>query len=236
VLKSRNNHPPGGGFWFTQPETGWTSSKWRSFNHVCDEVIAHRLANSRFGLPTDRETVEIEVENQITERLRSIPGGLDFIMDAPQAPPGSFIKRLRTQAQAVGAVAAGAEAVKRVVAGIGLYTEWFGKGPVTPEVAIKRGEICAQCPKNQPATGVNAWSETAGKELAAILGSLYEQKLSTPHDEKLNCCTACGCPTRAKIWCPDDLAVKHLTKKSKSELWEKCWLKPLLTPTKSVSS
>lgn len=228
MLKSRNNHPPGG-FYFVQPETGWTSSKWRSFDHVVSEIIAHRQANPRFNLPTDKETVAIELENQMTERLRSIPGGMDFLMDSQPAPPGSFQKRLRVSRAGDGAVA---DRVKNVVAGIGLWKSWFkDQEPIAQELANKRAATCKGCQFNIKGNIFQRFTEASGKELLAIMGSLKERKLTTPHDAELGVCDLCDCATSVKAWTPLNLALEHMRPEVKAKLPPHCWL-----ATESVSS
>ncbi len=238
MLKSRNNHPPGG-FIYRQNETGWESSKWRSFDHVVNEIIAHRVANPRFNLPTDKETVSVELENFMTERLRSIPGGTDYLTADPGGATLNPLIPRRTVASLVGgianAVAEGIKSAPKIVAGIGLWLEWFSSdGPVTKEVAEQRASTCVACPKNVPATGVNTLSSVAARELQEILGSLHEQDLHTSLDSKLNLCSACLCPLASKVWVPNELIKRNTSKKVKAALWEKCWILPLLTKSKPL--
>lgn len=225
MLKSRNNHPPGG-FFYRQSETSWESSKWRSFDHVVSEIIAHREANkTRFPeLPRDRETVAAELENQMTERLRSMPGGADYLMNSPEGPPLNPLRSRRPPASPVGVVANVVAAVKTATVGIATWLEFFGAGPVENAVAEKRAAVCAGCEFNVPAEGPNKLSETVAAELALVLGAMHEQQLTTSLDEKLNLCGLCLCPLKSKVFAPNDVVQKNTNPALRKLLPKHCWI------------
>ncbi len=221
MLLNRNNVIPGGFTW-TQAETGW-QIRTDSFNETLKKIIEHRRANPRFELPTDDATVAMEMEQRYETDLLARYGdqAAQWVAVSPGGPQPSFTIRHRPSRGGVAVV----ESAKKLIAGIGLWMEWFGEGPVDFGLADKRAAVCIKCPKNQPAEGANKLSELAAKELAHIMGSLHEKRLATSHDEKLNVCTVCLCPLKAKVWTPQALAVKHTSEKTMSELPDNCWIK-----------
>lgn len=211
---------------FRQPQMDWQIEdeyRQNGFNEAVKRIAQIRRANPRFDLPTDLPTIAVELENYTVERLRSVPGGDQWVTPG-EAPPLPFQKRLRTEGFA-GGVAAVKEFAQSSVAGIGLWLEWFStSGPVESALAEARATTCSICPLNQPATGLNSLSELAGKELAQLLGSLRQKKLSTKHDAKLGVCTACLCPLQAKVFAPLDLAMKHMRPEAHAKFDKSCWL------------
>lgn len=219
-LKSRNIFPPGG-FSFYQPETGWSSTPHIGFDPTVTEIINHRKANPRFNLPTDKETVEIELENYTMARLAAMPGGEAYIIGAPGAPPPPRLPPRHRPASVAGA----AEWVKNTVAGIGLWAEWFGDSPVSTPLAQRRASICVSCPKHGTQNVFQHFNEAAAKEISAIFGALKQRSLHTTYDDRLQVCTACDCPMRAKVWVPRDLILKHIRPEAQEKLWENCWIR-----------
>jgi hypothetical protein len=225
MLKSRSNFPPGG-FEFYQPETGWSPTKYLGFDATVDEIIKHRAANPRFNLPTDRRTVEQQLDDFTTLRLQRMPDGWSYLIpDASQPPPESFPRHL-SHRPAAGAVGVG-DYAKDITAGIGLWVEWFGDKPVEKKVAEERASICRQCPLNVTGNWMQRMSEVAAKEITAIMGSLKKQKMKTHHDDALGVCDACNCPLKAKVWAPAELIQKHMRPEAEAKLWEKCWMRKI---------
>jgi hypothetical protein len=220
ALKSRNTFPPiQNGFQFFQPETGWSSTAHIGFDPTVTEIINHRLANPRFSLPTDRATVEIELENYVSAKLLAIPGGDAYLIGpATTAPPPQVPRRNR-------AVAAGVEKAQNLVAGIGLWAEFFGDSPVAQPLAERRASICAGCPENTaPETLFAHFTENAAKEIAAIFGALKQRSLHTNFDDKLGYCKACDCPNKSNIFVPLELKLKKIKPEAKAKLHPGCWL------------
>jgi hypothetical protein len=223
ALKSRHTFPPiHGGFQFREAATGWASTPHIGFNPTVDEIILHRKANPRFGLPTDRATVEVELERYVETRLRSIPNGEQFLIGPPgSAPPPTLPLRKRTVAASV---AAGAKLVRNTVAGIALWQDFFGAGPVDAKLAEVRAATCAGCPKNQQANIFERFNELAAREITAIFGALKQKNLQTSRDEQLGICQVCSCPNKSNVWTPLDLKLKHLRPETKSALPAHCWV------------
>jgi len=193
-----------------------------SFGDAVKRIAQVRKANPRFDLPLDLPTIAVELENYTVERLKSVPGGDQWITPG-EAPPLPFQKRLRTQGFG-DVAAAGLEFAKNAVAGIGLWISYFGSsGPVSSSLAESRATVCSTCEFNGPLTGLNALSKEAGEDLSLILGSLHQKKLTTKHNAKLDGCRICTCPLRAKCWVPLDLVVKHTRKEVMEKLPPYCW-------------
>ena len=223
MLKNRNNLPPGG-YVFYQPETGWSPNPWVSFDDQVKAIVEHRQANPRFNLSTNSSEVAQQLDDYTTLRLEKIPGGNNWLVPNASAPPPESFQRHLPHRPAVGAAGV-ADYAKDVVAGIGLWTEWFGSKPVDKKTAEKRAAICVDCPKNVRGNWMQKFSEAAGTELLSIMGSMKKQKMQTKHDDSLGVCGVCNCPMKAKVWSPMDLIQKHMRDEHRPELWEKCWIR-----------
>jgi hypothetical protein len=224
-MKSRNAHPPSGWVYY-QPETGWTAPAWQSFDSLVLAVMQHRKANAgRFPqLSHDKATVEMEVDAYNAERMKSIPGGMAFVADGGSAPPGFPTSHLLRQS--VGQLVAGA---KNVVAGIGLWTEFFGSDPVEQTLANERAKVCVDCPHNAQGDIFQRFSAKTGEELKAIFAGMKKQAMETPSDPQLAVCVICSCPTRAKVWAPLEILNKHTRPEIQAALPEWCWIKKELS-------
>lgn len=236
-LKSRRTFPPGG-FYYFQPQTQFQTTPGLTFDQAVAELIKHRLANPRFNLPTDTETVANELDEFTCVRIAQNPnyctGTPGTVLPFPQPPKSSFRQDLG------GVVAGAAKYVQNTMAGIALYAEWFGSSrPVAKEEAERRASICLSpdfkwmkdgkemtgCPRHVQGNIAQRFNAEAADEIMKIMGILKDMNLKTPHDDKLGICDACDCPMKAKVWSPVYLILKHLRPEAKARLWEKCWIK-----------
>lgn len=228
-MKSRSQHPPGG-WMFYQAETGWSAPQWLSFDAVVMAVWQHRKANAtRFpNLSQDRAHIELEVDAYNAERMKSIDGGMAFVQDGGDAPPGFPMPRLPRQGvgRAVGAVV---DHLKNASAGIGLWMEFFGEDPVEPKKAEGRAAVCVACPLNIQGDVFQRFNAATGKQLLEIFGSMKKQNMRTQFDERLGVCGACDCPLKAKVWAPIELIAEHLRPEAKEKLWSECWMRKELS-------
>ncbi len=223
-LRNRNNFPPGG-FPFYQPETGWSASQHIGFDAVVSEIIAHRRANPRFNLSTDKSAVEAELERYTDARLQSIPGGEQYLIaGAPMAPPGSFTPPPYRPRNAGGVVPSGS-LKDQIKTGIGTLIGWLGDGlkPVSQELATKRAETCLGCPKNQPSNKLSL-SPAIGDAVKLMMQAKAEMKLSTPHDEKLMTCAACLCSLPTKVFVPLEHVWRNMKPEVVKDLDAGCWI------------
>lgn len=221
MLRNRNNFPPGG-FPYFQAETGWSATLYIGFDAVVSEIIAHRRANPRFKLPTDKATVEHELEQYTVARLQSIPGGQAYLIEgSPAPPPGSFTPppQRRPVARAV------ANKVDQIKTGVGTLLGWLGSGlkPVDAALAEKRASICVSCPLNKPSS-MFSLSPAIGDAVKLMMQAKAELRLSTSHDAKLETCEACLCRTATKVWVPIGYIWKNMKPEVAAALDLGCWI------------
>lgn len=217
MLKSRNIFPPGG-FKFHQAQTGWDAPGGIGFNATVAAIIQHRKANPRFNLPTDRVTVETELESVTEARIRSMPGASTYLVDGVV---GEIPKPLPPRPRAV-APAAGAN----VKAGIGLLVEWIGEDlkPVSIEMATRRASVCAGCPLNQKPSLVQRAYGAVADGLHKLMEAKAEMKLRTPHDAALHTCSACDCKLDLKVFVPIKHVMAHTSDTVRGKLYDGCWI------------
>lgn len=216
---NRHEFPPGGGWKFTQSQTGWTNPlAMVSFSESVKAIIKHRNANpaitAKHNLSTDFNQVADELENFTRKRLGlPIKGATAPFLQAPS----------QLLSPSVQAAVAGA---KKVADGAALLLDWevSGQSPVAPEVSAARAAVCAGCPKNTAGDFTAFFTQPAAALLRKRLERLHSMKLATPSDDKLHVCIACECPLRLKVHTPLDLVMKWMKPATKAELWEKCWI------------
>ena len=235
ALKNTHDLPPNG-FQCFIPETGYSTRPYTGLEDTVTEVQRHREANSRHGWPTDKASIRAWVLASVEGRLRAMPKGvgMQWLVADSAAPPAGFTfprrrqqpARATVELNAVGAVEPKpVEQIKNTLAGIGLWMEFFGSGPVAPELAAHRAATCARCKLNNTSGNwLQQFTESTAKEITAIFTSLKHAKLSTPHDEHLGSCIACSCPNKSNVWTPIDLKLKRLRPEAKSALDPSCWV------------
>lgn len=229
-LKSLNNHPPGS-FQVYVPETDWRSTPYTGFSATVEEVQQHRKLNPRFGWPTDTASVAKWVEEYTVARLRTVPGGTDYIVEGSAEPPANFPLPHRRQRRAVGAVEG--VKVKKLVAGISLITDWLGDSlaPVEQVVADHRASICARCPLNRSPNAVQGVYGIVGDGLHLLMEAKNDMQLATPHDNVLQTCSACDCKLTLKVWTPTEHIKKHTSEAVFNDLDPGCWIRAELKST-----
>lgn len=114
--------------------------------------------------------------------------------------------------------------------GAAILKDWLGEGvPVRQEHANGRALVCLRgnaggaCPHHKEPN----WWERTKHIIAAVIQQHIAMKnrlnLSTPYDDKLAMCVACGCALPVKVWVP----IKHIAAHTKPETFEKmpefCW-------------
>lgn len=214
-LKDRNRQIPNG-FRFRQPETGWESTRFASFDTIVNGLIAHRKANpylaTKNNWPLDYDGVANEVDNY-NARVCAHFGWTDYIA-TDESPPPKWQPPGRPSL--VKAAAAGAETIMA----------WLGAGgkPVAQELADSRAQTCLKCPLNSPKTLADIFTVSAQAFIHSQLEKKNEMKLATPYDDKLGVCEACACPMKLKVWTP----IAHIRDKMPKEIVPKlhpdCWV------------
>lgn len=223
-LRNRLNSPING-FKFIEPKSGAHFSSW-GFDDMVRHVILHRQHNPRFNLPTDRVTVENEVDEYNAMRMVSIPGAESFIVfDDSPFPKFSAPHRPGLLASAVGGV-------KKLLAGGSVLLEWLGEGGVAvpAEQSAARARVCTNrpdgqpCPKNGKGDWTALFTQEASERIRRQLSIRNDMKLTTPDDDKLGVCDACLCPLKLKVHTPLEKILKHTSAKVRAELDPGCWV------------
>ncbi len=218
-LRSRNEQPPFG--WvYHQAETGFDTNPWMGFSGAVDEIINNRKGNPRFNLPTDRASVESELEDFTVRRIMDMPGASGFLMDAPPISPPSFpMPRQQRPENAVGGA-------KRAVAGAALLIDWLGDGlnPVTPPHAAQRALVCAACPLNRDPNIAQSAMGAVARGFHLLMEAKAQMNLSTPSDAKLKTCQACDCDLKLKVHAEMAHIKKYTSEATMKRLDKSCWI------------
>jgi hypothetical protein len=221
-LKDRNRQTPGGMF-FYQPQTKWKSPDWASFTSIVDNLISHRNGNKWLNLPTDRPTVENEVDSFVAEVCAKM-GWTDYIVSAPGQgdPVVPFLPPLPHLPSRLQNVAGGAS----------LLVEWLSDGAeAVPEpVSTARAMTCAAmndgkpCPFNEAGDFTRFFTVPLSEAIRKEVERRKEMKLSTPYDDKLGVCSVCSCPLKLKVHVPLDLIVSRMRPEIRANLHPGCWI------------
>lgn len=120
---------------------------------------------------------------------------------------------------------------QNVLVGMEVLADWLGEGgrPVPDYMANERAQSCVGCTMNR----APKWWETA-KDLAAQtirleLEARHTMKISSPFDESLGMCAACGCCMRLKIHVPISHIRDHTTPETLAKFPSHCWQRHELT-------
>jgi len=217
---------PSGGYHFYEARTGWSPMPMLDFETTVNLIIEHRKANPRFAgqWATDRASVSDELDLSTCRQLASkglaedwCTEGGGFSFQAGPAPQQQWLGRKLRESAA---------AVRKLVAGIGVLTDWLGDGaePVSPEVAEPRAATCAGCPKNRPGNLGDFFTTEASELIRKQLEAKSDMNLSTKSDGSLGVCSACLCPLKLKVWTPIEHVLKHTSDEVKKQLDERCWI------------
>lgn len=226
-LKNRRANIPNG-FQYVQRETGWDASKVlphtnSDFFAVCQALQQHRAANPQLKLNTNMQAIEMEVESLNVMRIAAMPGARDeYLMETGGAPPSFQITPTHNLPVAV----AVGESLKT---GKDILFDWeeSGQPPVAQELANKRADTCAICPKNGRGGLSRYFTVPVAAIIQARLERLHQVKMQTPLDNQIGVCEACLCPLRLKVWTPMEFLLKHTT----PQQWDafqkaepRCWM------------
>jgi hypothetical protein len=216
-LKSRDRFPPGG-FSYLQPETQWRAPNGASFETVVAALIQHRIGNpylvTTHGWPTDLDSVRNQVDSYNAQICKQL-GYTEYILEGPPDAPVPKTTPLPIH-QKPGAAAAGGSTL----------VEWIASGAeaVPREVALKRAEICATCPKNGKGDFTRYFTIPVSEAIRHELNRKNEWKLQTPYDDQLKICEACLCPIPLKIHVPLKNIMPHMDTETISRLDPRCWI------------
>lgn len=173
--------PPGGRFPYLQQETGFRFAE-LDFESLLKVVKAHRDANN---LPIGTNFRYEVMDECCRELLSTYPNWTGAIDDEGRAAilPGRKWNL---------------EDVKGFLTTV---TKFFMSGGslVAQEEANRRADICTRCPKN--ADMAECWS---CRGVTGIIQNLRKGK-TTPSDDRLKICMACGCDLKTKVWLEKDV-------------------------------
>lgn len=214
------------GFLYEQRETGWRSwlvdpsTQW-DFFLLCRSVQAHRQSNPQFKLNTNLAAIENEIEAVNVARIAAMPGTESYLMEVGSAQE-SFLPAPTLASQAAAAVGA-------IKVGKDVIFDWeeSGQPPVAQELANKRADTCAVCPKNGRGGLSRYFTVPVAALIQTRLEKLHQVKMVTPADNQIGVCEACLCPLRLKVWTPMEFLLKHTT----PQQWDafqkaepRCWM------------
>lgn len=211
-----NTHefPPGGGWTFRQPQTGWTNPmSMVGFKASVDAIRKHRMANkaitAKHNLATDPAAVGDELMAYTRKRLGIAAPAPAFFQPSSSRLPSRVV--------------AAAADIKRAAQGTAVVLDWLTSGgpPVAQDVATRRAAICVTCPQNVE----GSWYTVAPAELIkSTLESRKDLKLVTPSDASLKSCAVCKCLMRLKVWVPLDFIVNNTKPEIMGEFPGHCWI------------
>ncbi|HEX6827259.1 MAG TPA: hypothetical protein VF077_13150 [Nitrospiraceae bacterium] len=225
-LKDRQRQIPNGFKW-RQPETGFVTPEWASFDTIVHMVQEHRRANpflaKKHNWSTDPGSIgdEVDTYNALLCEKMGWQAFISNESEAAQAFPkaGSrpgLLQKLRDAA----------EGMRKLEAGSELFLDWenSGQDPVVQSLAESRAAICATCPKNEPGNFTRWFTVPAAGLMQKRLERRKQLNLSTSYDDKLGICSACLCPLKLKAHTPLNLILDHLPEETKADLDPRCWI------------
>lgn len=243
-LRNRSADTPVG--WkFKQPQISPKDIVAHSFALLVREVVKLRRANpglsKQYALSTDVDAVSAEVEEFVAARCKA--AGYDgFITDGgpnapfPQAP--QQWQHLQSGGNAAGAGQPSKppswfRSLGQVGTGLRTLADWLGSEgkPVANELSSSRAGTCSNidgtgkmCPKNLSGDLTSFFTKPASELIRRQLSERNDLKLTTPYDDKLGVCDACGCPLKLKVHCPVEFILAHIPKGGEADLDPRCWI------------
>ncbi len=217
-LKDRNRQIPNG-LTFYQPETKWQPTRFASFQSICQSLLSHRQANAYMAqqhgwmMTLPQVMDEVDVFNaMICEKM----GWTDYITaDGGQPSPSPFHRSNQWMRRS-----------ESLAAGAKTLVDWISSGAeaVSSEKSSARAAICVGCPKNVRGDLTSFFTRPAAEAIRAAISSKNEMKLSTPDDENLSICDACGCVLKLKVHLPLERIKSNMDDATKAELDPRCWV------------
>lgn len=225
-LKDRNKQIPNG-YKMRLAAARWESPPFMSFTTLCQATAKVVRANPALAAanhwPTDDAGIEQMVESYQV-RLCEVNGWSDYLATAMGPPePPKILPPHSPRAH-----------FARLAAGASTLLDWLGEGgvPVAPELAASRARVCAgdpadpasACPQNQPGDLLSWFTKPASELIRKQLEKRKDLNLSTPDDERINICDACGCPLKLKVHVPLADILRRIPAESRSALDPRCWI------------
>lgn len=191
-----------------------------SFDTIVRQLIAHRAGNPRlaakYGWSTDYDTVANEVDAFNAQMCKAM-GWNQYIDEGVQsAPPAPFPVPPSSPLQKLGVAAVGAKTL----------VSWISSGAeaVPAELAEKRAATCVACPMNDKGDWSRWFTVPVSNAIREMLALRKGMNLSTSLDDKLQVCTACGCPLKLKVHIERGRIVREMGPETVAKLHESCWI------------
>lgn len=228
-LKSRLNAPPDG-FRYRDHNTGWKNweqapnTVW-DFNGLVQAVIIQRKANrARFPiLSLDPTAVANEIDFQNAHRLKRMPGSESYFYEEGEAvmPP-----KPHPHSALTAPVAAVVGGLRKFATAAATLMDWekSGDAPASPELSSSRALTCSKCDQNDSGDWTRHFATPIAEMIRKQMARTSELKLSTPLDNKLGTCKACGCVLKTKVHFPIKHILAHQDATTKAELDPQCWI------------
>lgn len=222
-IKDRQLQIPGGYRWF-QPETGWRSPQFPSFDTLIRLVIEHRRANpflakqNRWKMTPEEVAEEMDAYNA---KICVEHGWLQYVTG--DAGGSAFPKQMLPPQLMSRNVSDGVAAVK---VGARIISSWLGEGgkPVAHEEAERRAAICATCPQNDRGDWTRFFTQPASELIRKQLGAAKDLSLTTSKDAELQICAVCACPLKLKIHTPLPHILANTPAETRAKLPPHCWI------------
>lgn len=220
TLRDREKQIPGG-LTYYEPALKWRPPPYSSFDTIVHGLMSARRANAyllqKNRWATDYETVASQVDTY-NAAICKAHGWNQYISNEGASPPKA-LPRPNSQSAL--------RSVQNVAAGANILKEWLGEGgnPVASELSQDRAHVCATCPQNKRDADWTSWfTPAAAAGIRRMLELRNKMQLSTPEDDMLNVCDACGCPLKLKVHTPPKHILKHMPPYQRELLDPRCWV------------
>jgi hypothetical protein len=217
----RHTFPPGG-WQFRQPQSGWSAPTPTSntFDQQVVAIIKHRTKNPAMVAKNKLSTDFNEVANEL-EMFNRLRLGIPL-----ESPPSFFPQSRASNVQDAAAGTSWFRKIVRTGTGIATLGDWLGKGgiPVDQSLANQRAEICSDCPQNKSGDFLSLFTKPASDLIRKQLQERKQLSYSTPADDRLHFCEACGCPLLLKVHVPIKEIRSHMKQPELNNLDPRCWI------------
>jgi hypothetical protein len=229
-LKNRQRPLPNGVAMYC-PATKYQAPLFSTFTAQVDGTIAARLANpgvtKQYNLPTDRPTVEKEVDSYLAQ-VAMRQGWTDLVDTARQPSEGGVASSVPFPNPAQPTRRPSPfERAQLVVAGSEILVDWISSGAeaVPIQLAERRAAVCAKCVLNEPGGLEQFFTLPVAAAIRTALNARREMRLQTSKDDLLHTCGGCLCPLRLMIHVPLEKKLAHLSQDAFDRLDQNCWVR-----------
>ncbi len=230
-LKNRQSQIPNG-LQFYIPHLKWSPPPYMSIDQIARNAISVLQANpnvaAKIGWDLSIPAMSDRVDEFNAARCLQL-GYTQFVLaegGQPDIPP--FLGHPSQNPNSPSNLAAAADSVKKIWAGIRTLNEWIDAGAphVEAEKAASRAAICVACPKHGEGDFSSWFSRPAAEGIKRLVERAKGLNLSTPEDSKLKVCTVCLCPMALKSHIPIEILKNGTSNEVLSELRQVrgCWI------------